>query len=100
MEEFKKFCTHCRNHANKNSVPGSIPANNPPVMSAVLTIVSPLRVVMPPIDVTANNPSIMSSVSTIFSPLLVAMPPINSISVTNALQQKSVSPGGNSLNSK
>ena len=91
MEEFKKSCTYRRNQAKKNSVSGSLPANNPPVMSAVSTaIVSPLRVVMPLINVTANNPFVMFSVSTIFSPLRVAMPSINSISETNTSQQTSV----------
>ena len=86
MEEFKKSRTYRRNHAKKNSVPGLLPANKPPVMSAVSPIVSPLRVVMPPINATANNPSVMSSVSTIFLPLQVAMPQIYSISVTNTSQ--------------
>ena len=100
MEEFKKSRTYRRNQVKKNSVPGSLPANNPPVMFAVSTIISPFRVVMPPINVTANNPSVMSSISKIFSPLQVAMPPINSISVTNTSQQTLVSPDGNSVNSK
>ena len=42
MKEFKKSRTYRHNHAKKNSVPGSLPAYNSPVMSAVSTIVSPL----------------------------------------------------------
>ena len=79
MEEFKKSCTYRHNHARKNSVSGLLPANNPPVMSAVSTIVSLLLVVIPCINVTTNNPSVKSSVSIIFSPLRVVMPPILSL---------------------